>query len=73
MNKGFEIIDNDDVKIIKGISFHDEFIEIKFKNGWLNVTACKTEGGCNTSIFRQEINKDMSIDDIMKYFSVIVE
>jgi hypothetical protein len=73
MNQGFEIIDTDEIKKIKGVNFNNEFIEIRFKNNWLDVIACKTVGGNTTTIFRKLMTEDMSIDDMMQYFSVIVE
>jgi len=72
MNARFEIVDNDEVKLIKGVNANHEFVEIRLKDNWLDVTVYKTEFGSHRCIFRQEVTDDMSINDIMNYFNVTV-
>jgi hypothetical protein len=60
------------MKLIKGVNNSNEMIEIRFQKGWLDIVACKTENGNSRCIFRKEMDSDMSIDDMMQYFNVIV-
>ena len=67
-----EIID-DDIKEIRAITNTNEYISIRLQNKWLDVRATKIEGESMRTIYRDKIDKDMDIAEIIKYLNIIFE
>ena len=72
-NGSFEIIDNEKIKKIKGRLTDDTYVEIRYKNGWFDVLVSAKEGASMRSIYRMEVEKEMTIADMIKELDIIFE
>ena len=72
-NGTFEIIDNEQIKKIKGQTTDGTYVEVRYKNGWLDILAFANLGSSGRSIYRVEVNKEMSIADMISELNIIFE
>ena len=69
----FEIINNEVVKQIKGITVNGTHMEIRYKHGWLNVFASNNPDTGMKSIHCEKVDVEMSIKDMIDKFDIIFE
>ena len=72
-NGTFEIIENEQIKKIKGETIDGSYVEIRYKNGWLDILASANAGMSMRTIYRDRVEYEMSIKDMIKKLDIIFE
>lgn len=58
------------IKKIRGISESGDYVEIRLKNCSLDIRASKQNGDCMRTLYRQELIKPLTIEEIIKYLGL---
>jgi len=66
-----EIVQEVELKKIRVITEKDEYAEIRQKDGWLDVRVSRTEGDSLRAIFRERLNKELSINEMIERLDIL--
>lgn len=72
-NGTVEIINNEQIKKIKGQTLDGTYIEIRYKNSWLDILVSAKEGASKRSIYRDKVEEKMSIQDMIDKLEILFE
>ena len=61
-----EIVNRDDIKKIKGYTEDGTYVEIRCKDGYLDIRASKNEGISMRRLYSEKVNKEVTIDEMYR-------
>lgn len=72
-NGGIEIVDNDDIKKIRGYTEDNTYVEIRCKDGYLDIRASNDEGGSMRRLYSKKVKHEVTIEEMYKELSEFLE
>ena len=68
-NGSIEIVDNDDIKKIKGYTDDNTYVEIRYKDGCLDIRASSDEGMGIRRLYSKKVDKELTIEEMYQELS----
>lgn len=63
-NGSMEIFDDKGIKKIKGHTEDGTYVEIRYKDGYLDIRASNNEGISMRRLYSKKVNKELTIDEM---------